>query len=358
MGIKHIELFNAARRAVTLPQLWRDYGHDVVVRSNRCEVSYTPCCGQGNRRDCGSLFIRRSDSTWNYHCFRCGKGGSCIDFLVHVEGLTAIQAANRLLKVAGGYESIMGRPASPPAPKIAPEAQRKALRRVLAFLQDERLPGGVVDYLHKERHLSKAVIQEAYNRGILRGLPTNPENADTTLRLGVGDQVLLDAGLLKPDGRRCAAAYRPVIFIPPGGALEVKSTRGGTPKAIQYGRATRPLIWMPEGTVTRVIVVEGGVDLLSMVDLGFGRSALMLGVLGASAFKDEWVQAIKDRFGPVPWELSQDDDDAGNTSAASLAEVCASLNLECERIKPFFGLNDWNNVLEAAVLGDASKTSD
>jgi hypothetical protein len=251
----------------------------------------------------------------------------------------------------------MGKPATAPRPKTSPDVKRKALHKVLTFLKGERLPAGVVDYLSKTRYLSKAVIMDAYNRGILRGLSTNPENADMTLRLGVGDQTLVDAGMLKPDGKRCAAAYRPVIFIPPGNALEVKSIGGGKPKAIQYGQASRPLIWMPDGAVKRVIVVEGGIDLMSIVDLGFSRNALLLGILGSSSFKDEWVQAIKDRFGPVPWELSQDNDDAGNNSANSIAAVCTDHHIESERIKPFYGLNDWNNVLEASVHDDSANAS-
>lgn len=345
-------LYEAARRAVPLPQLWQSYGHAVTRHGKRFASAFTPCCGEANRKDAGSLFMSR-EGEWKWHCFRCTKGGSAIDMVAKMDGISHKAAAQKLVADGGGFEVITGRPAPPKRPRVTSVARQEAIEKVIrAILNGNVAKRDAYAYLMQERGISQRTLNEAWDRGMLRALPGNPEAADTWLRLNVGEEVLLTSGLLKQ--RFPAAAYRPVVFLPAGGTsvefrygyrAKVDET---SPKALQYGEQKWPLIWKPDGPVNRVVLVEGGIDLLSLVDLGMARDALVLGLLGVAAWQDRWIPAIQERYPEARWEVGFDADRSGEENAPQLMERLTAAGIQAERLLPWGGGKDWNDTLLAA----------
>lgn len=343
-------LYEAARQAVPLPELWQQYGFPLTQHGRRFATPYTPCCGTASRPDAGSLFIRNTGE-WAWHCFRCGVGGSSIDLVAKQEGLTAHEAAKKLVGAGGGFTAITGREAPKAAPRTTSAERYAATEKIIQIISERRgVDPQVRSYLNG-RGLSDATIDEAEHRGMLRTLPGNPDAADVWLRLNCGEEMLTRAGMLK--GRRAAAAYRPLAFLPPSGScVEFRTIQDNPngPKALQHGDQLYPLVWHPNGETKKILVVEGGIDLLSVVDLGFTKTTLVLGLFGASAWRDQWITQIQGRYPDAKWEVGYDADLAGDTATPRLLESLANAGIRAERLVPWGGGadTDWNDTLLAA----------
>lgn len=349
------DLFEAARRAVELPELWRRYGLPLTAKSNgrRYETGYTPCCGQMNRPDAGSLYVDRNKDEWRWHCFHCGKGGSAIDLMVEMDSITHLQAAQRLVREAGGYQVIQQRePISAPTPKFTDAEKQRAVREIVKiFLASKTNHETTLRYLTEDRGISRRTVDEALRRGLLRTLPRDPDEAASWLDLHVGKKLLEASGMLTR--RRPAAAYRPIVFIPPGGTcleFRVADTQYTAPKALQYGNQTYPLVWMPIGKVKHVMPLEGGIDMLSVVDLGLTEDTMILGMLGVGAWQDRWVDSIQSRYPGSTWLLGFDNDAAGVNAAPVKQKQLIEAGIPCDILTPWGGGEgtDWNDTLKAA----------
>lgn len=350
--MRQTQLFEAARRAVPLPALWQDYNLPLRKKGERFETPFTPCCGMASRPDAGSLFMQRNGE-WRWHCFRCGQGGSAVDLVAEQEGLTPTEAAKKLVANAGGYVAILGHEPPKPKPRITRDARQQAVEKTLSLIAGrDGIAPEVMGYLANVRGISTDVVQEAHERGMLRTLPAHPDGADVWLSLNVGCDLLREAGMLRPTARRPAIAYRPLVFLPPGGTcaeFRVAKRDFDGPKALQYGRQTWPLVWHPRGEVRKVLVVEGGIDLLSCVSLGFATDTLILGLLGVSAWRTEWAQRIQRRYPNATWQIGFDADRAGESKAPDVIEALAEAGVQAERLAPWGGGEDWNDTLRAAL---------
>lgn len=348
-------MFEAARLAVPLPELWRQYGLPLARKSEQRFASpYTPCCGEATRDDAGSVFLRR-DGTWVYHCFRCGKGGSAIDLVAQMESLTPYQAAKKLVEDAGGIKSVTGREPPNRAPRVSVVARRQAIAKVVDQIRRrDVIDPKVRDYLCGVRGFSEKVLCEAQSRSFLRTLPGLPDAADVWLRLSLTDDVLRTAGLMKVGAnapKRPAAAYRPVVFLPPRDTcIEFRtiSTSPNGPKALQYGEQTYPLLWKPTGDVRKILVVEGGFDVLAAVDLGFATNTMIVGQFGTSAWQAKWSLALVQKYPKAKWQIGTDHDNSGEGAYPAFAEQLSELGASHERLTPWGGGVDWNDTLLAA----------
>lgn len=346
--------FGAARRAVPLPQLWQEYAKPIGKHADgtRFTTAFTPCCGAASTRDdAGSLFIT-SAGEWRYKCFRCSGGGSAVDFVAAMEHITDTAACQRLLERGGGFQTIMGREPDPPRRRVVSADKAAAVGRVIAVIRTcERVDPQVRKYL-AGRGIPDAVVDEAHGRGLLRTLPANHDAADVWLRLKVEPEDLRVSGLLRVGGRRAAAAYRPLAFLAAGNsAVEfraIEPTTGDAPKALQYGSNAWPLAWKPRGAVATVLVVEGGIDLLSAVALGFGQDTLILGLLGAAAWSEDRIAAIREKYPHARWQIGLDGDHAGCAASDKLLAVLSGMGATAERVTPWGGGSDWNDTLIAA----------
>lgn len=348
-------MFEAARIAVPLPELWRQYGLPLARKSEQRFASpYTPCCGEATRDDAGSVFLRR-DGTWSYHCFRCGKGGSAVDLVAQMESLTPYQAAKKLVEDAGGITAVTGMEAPKRAPRVSAPARRQAIGKVVELIRGiDAIDPKVADYLRNVRGFSEKVVREAHNRNFLRTLPGLPDSADIWLRLNLTEEVLRTAGLMKagPNApKRPAAAYRPVVFLPPRDTcIEFRtiSISPNGPKALQYGEQTYPLIWKPTGEVKKILVVEGGFDVLAAVDLGFATNTMIVGQFGTSAWQEQWSLALVQKYPDALWQIGTDHDKSGEGAYPLFAEQLKKLGAAHERLTPWGGGDDWNDTLLAA----------
>lgn len=348
--------FDAARRAIPLPELWQQYGHAIAHRGDRVETPYTPCCGDSTRKDAGSLYLH-ADGAWRYHCFRCTKGGSAVDLVAAAEGITPTDAVKKLLKDGGGFTAITGRREAPPKPRITDDARRRAVARVADALRASTvpMPQKVRQYLQDVRGIAPAVVDAAIARGVLRGLSANADAADVWLRLNVDEDDLKASRLLKPGSRRMAAAYRPLVFLSPRGEGVEFATitppaerQSDTPKSLQYGFKDLPLVWQQRGDVAKILVVEGGIDLLSAVSLGFAQDTLILGLLGAGAWQRGWVEAAVRKYPRALWQIGMDADAAGTASSSTLTIALEEMGARAEPLPPWGGGKDWNDTLLAA----------
>lgn len=347
--------FDAARRAIPLPELWQKYGRPLTVRGERFESSYTPCCGDSRRKDAGSLYLHQ-DGAWRYHCFRCTKGGSAVDLVVAEERVTPTEAVKKLLQDGGGFETVTGRREVPAAPRISEERRRRAVTRVAAaILQSTAMQPRVRQYLQDVRGISPAVVDEAMSRGLLRALPPQADSADVWLRLNVDEEDLRDSRILKPRTRRMAAAYRPLVFLTPRGeGIEFATVtppaerEGDMPKSLQYGFKDMPLVWQQRGEVRKILIVEGGIDLLSVVSMGFTQDTLILGLLGAGTWQRGWVERAHAKYPKAVWQVGMDADAAGGASSGTLLELLAEIGASAEVLAPWGGGSDWNDTLLAA----------
>lgn len=349
------QLFEAARIAVPLPELWRQYGLTLARKTDqRFASAFSPCCGEATRDDACSVFLKR-DGTWCYHCFRCGKGGSPVDLVAAMEHLTPYQAAKKLVEDSGGFQAITGRELPKRAPRITPLARRQAIAKVIELIRGrEMIDPKVMDYLLEIRGFSEKVVREAHARKFLRSLPGLPDAADTWLRLNLTDEVLRNAGLMKLGAsapKRPAAAYRPVVFLPPRDTcIEFRtiSTAPNGPKALQYGEQSYPLVWKPTGDVRKILVVEGGFDVLAAVDLGFATSTLIVGQFGTAAWQERWTHALVEKYPDALWQIGTDQDSTGSEAYSRFAEQLKKLGVRHERLAPWGGGSDWNDTLLAA----------
>ncbi|HGM5506784.1 TPA: toprim domain-containing protein [Stenotrophomonas maltophilia] len=354
-------IYKLARESHELPDFWRSLGFPLKKsggKKDRYESSYTPCCGQHHREDAGSIFRHRDTLEWRWMCFPCGTGGTIIDLVAAVEGINHHAAARKIVQDAGGYQVVKKKLTErhTPAEKPVGDVERQlAITTVQQILLEQCRPDeGSIRYLTETRMISRTTVDDAWERGMLRTLPFDPDQCNTWLRLNIGNELLEKTGLLAPKRRWPAIAYRPIVLFPPGGKcmeFRVATEKYVSPKALQYGEKAMPLVWRPKsGNVRRVLVVEGGIDLLSTVDLGMSQDTLILGPLGTSAWNDKWIGSIRNRYPNAEWLVGFDPDKAGDTIAPRLLETLISAGMPARRVLPC-GVapdQDWNDSLKAS----------
>ena len=236
----------------------------------------------------------------SFRCFRCGEHGSIIDAAMLVWAYdTPREAALALL----GEGSIpQRREFNLDSSLIKAEQQKEsalhqALPLILAITQSYASDPNCLEYLCKEREIPEAVIKEAQTRRLLGFLPPSRELASATLREALGENLLVTAGLWNPDKYPTPwIAGRPLIFFFPGlRAAEFRLAR--TPKdaekkSLQRGSTDYPWFWSGKDS-SRALVVEGFIDLLSVVALGY--SGHVLGVPGCNNWRPEWFDRLRDK---------------------------------------------------------------
>lgn len=336
------EAFKRAREA-DLPSLWAATGKPLLSSGSRLVSSWCPCpgCGEGSRKDRVSL--SKEDGIWRWKCFACEQGGTAVDFVARLEGLDPIEAARR---ITGGNMAMKPVPAAAQAVrKPANPRAGEAFVECLQAMRKHRLDPVVLDYLGS-RGIREATCRRAFDAGLLITLPPTPEEAAAWLEANVGRARMGEAGLWSK--RWPAAAFRPLIFAGPTSEVaEFRSLGGGgdSPKAVQFGRQDYPLLLKPiSGEIERIIVVEGGVDLLSLVDMGEDDNAMLVGLYGTGSWREGWAKKIVSKYPNARWQIATDADKDGESCANRIASHVTALGGTSERWRPFVG-KDWNDAL-------------
>jgi len=305
-----------------------------------------PHCAEGGN-DALSLFPK--DGVWRWNCFRCRRGGTVVDFAAAVWGSTEMEAAMRLANDGSGF--LSEQPVAAPAPHRPSSLQTQgALKDALTAL----LKGGytrvteAVEYL-ASRGIGEETIHEATRRGMLRFLPNNPHEANKMLAERVGMEKLVAAGFVREGKSWPAIAFRPLVFFFPGQeAAEFRLARApkeGEPKAIRYGQTKWPWWWKHGKSAETVYIVEGAIDVLSMVELGLKEGDAVLGMPGTTSWKPEWFHHIHRLYPNARFILALDSDQAGQDAAKGISKVLEELRVPIMEVAPEG--KDWNEHLQA-----------
>jgi len=347
------QMYEAARKAVPLPTLWAEFGWSVTAKGSRMTSATSPCCGEASRDDAVSMQLGEGGE-WRWKCFRCSAGGTAIDAVALHDGISHFDAAKKLVLGNGGITAITGRVVQK-RDRQADENREVTVARVMRVMLDDEstlAPDPVIQKYLEDRGISMATVKAAAERGIVRFLPGNPAAADAWWRLRLGEDAMIAAKLMREGARYPASAYRPIVFFSQDGkGCEFKTAgRSQGPKAIQYGHPQRPIVWLPDNDVQprRIAVVEGGFDLLSIVDLGMARDTAVLAILGASAWRDAWIEEFQTVFPDATWDVGLDADEAGEKTASSLIATITAKGHRAARKIPPGGVKDWNDALVAS----------
>jgi DNA primase catalytic core len=322
------------------------------------------CCPFHDDRE-PSLVITPAKNLW--HCMgACATGGSVIDWVMRVEGVS-FRHAVELLRDGTITTSPGG-----PAPKLS--TVRKLPAPVQQSAADHELLGQVVEFYHRTLTESGEALEYLRRRRI------DHPDALTTFKLGYANRTL---GLRLPAKNRKAGAdlrgrltalgiFRESGHEHLAGSLVVPVVDEAGVVTEVYGRKIRddlrpgtPLhLYLPGphrgvfniaafAASDEIIVCESLVDALTLWCAGFRHVTAAYGTEGFTPDHGEALQhhAIRRVL------IAYDNDDAGNKAANALATELLADGLECFRIEWPAG-QDVNDVAVAAraptdVLGHA-----
>lgn len=284
-----------------------------TVRYSEC-----PWCGPSDGKGSNKLAVLEGDTQCK--CHKCGETGDIVTVAMYLWGTTNWETA---LRLAGkSNDQSVNKPAIKHREVIDDEVAKKAeaeramhLREALVRIHRACLPHqdeqACMDYLHIERSIPVSLIKEAQRRNMLCFLPSDPAVCKKLLMEKVGEDLLKSSGLWKEGAKTSAIFYRPIMFILPGfQAAEfrviVQPDNEETPKSIRYGKNIRlPYVWRVQDS-SRAMVVEGFIDMLSAVALGY--TGHVIGMPGTNSWTPEWFTSLASRLNIKKWFLALDND--------------------------------------------------
>ena len=264
-----------------------------------------------------------------FHCFGCGAHGDIFGFLMRAEGLSFVEAVQRLATECGLD-----------VPRQSPRDDEKA-RRIDSLLKVNELANGWFQQCLyadigecAQRYLSKRGLDDKTIRYF--GLGFAPEKGNQLLEFlskkGVDETTSLAAGLVrKPDDNRpCYDFFRGRVIFPISdyrgriigfGGRSIKESKAkyiNSPETevFRKGHALYNLsnARTPGRQTTTMIVAEGYMDVIALCRSGFPNTVAPLG----TALTENQIQQLW-RFVPEP-VLCFDGDEAGQRAARRAAE--------------------------------------
>lgn len=334
-------LFDKAKQ-FSLPEFARNHGYELKKQGTGFTNKKCPCCNGGSSN---ALSIFQSAGIWRWNCFRSRKGGTTVDFAAMTWGISTVEAARRLCNEinASGASGTFIKTAPKPVATVSNESLALALDLILGKGHSSVKP--CLDYL-ASRGISEQVVTQAVRRGIIRFLPADPMKANRALNDWVGIGNLTKAGLLKEGSKWPAISFRPIVsFFPGGGSAEFRLARNpkdkDEPKAIRYGTTKWPWFWKNAEKVKTIRVVEGVIDMLSLVEMGLPKDCGVMAIPGASSWQMKWFSAALKVHPQAQIILSLDNDAGGEKASTSLVEELAKANIhQVSSARPKNG--DWN----------------
>ena len=294
--------------AVLLEQLQPGWTLDRRESTRRCRKY---------RRGRGEILIVNHGGRGWWDPLSAAKG-DVFDLVRHLDpGLGFGQACDVLRAFVGLGSSgfpVAGRKRRSQEPARSP-AERWAARRPLAAGSPAWC------YLTGERGLPAPVVARAARLDLVREGPR--ASAWFAHRDGAGD--LVGVEMRGPAWRGFSADGAKALFRLPAGA---------------------------GGTATRLAVAEAAIDALSLAalerlrpDTLYAAVAGGMGPLTLLCLEQE-LRALAGRPGAV-LAVATDADAAGERLAARLAGLAAAANVACERLRPWHGSKDWNDLVRA-----------
>lgn len=350
-------MFADAKRLSLVAFFEQNVAPPTRINGSQAMFDNCPGCGPARQKARDRVSVR-VDSKW--HCFACGAGGTIVDAAALLWNVEPLEAARRLTH----------RQTEPPVHRDDRKVERwraqdderqQALRQALQVIFDATRRSwdlGVEHYL-LDRGISRDVIVEAGQRGLLGALPSDPDPATEWLLKVVGPQLLEGSGLWKRGKPRPWVAYRPLVFFPPGLSSaefrvipRVRPDRMSETKSISVGRHEAPYWWSRASD--RCLVVEGMIDLMSALVLGF--EGCIIGVAGVANWRIEWFQHAAKRHGIRSFQIAFDNDvdsdvNHGQIAAQKLLQACTDAGLSVSLCPPLIG--DLNDLLQTQLAARA-----
>jgi hypothetical protein len=204
-------------------------------------------------------------------------------------------------------------------------------------------------------------VREAQQRQLLGCLPSKRTNASALLREAVGEQTLIAAGFWDPQKYADPwIAGRPLVFFFPGlQAAEfrlARAAKGEEKKSVQRGSTDYPWFWQGSDT-TRAMVVEGFIDLLSVVTLAYPGH--VLGSPGCNNWRPEWFERLHET-GVQQIDIGFDNDvdakdNPGQTWADVLSEHLREIGMTYHYAMPKRG--DMNELLRTRTQANKRRAA-
>ena len=257
------------------------------IKVEKAGREHKACCPFHNEKT-PSFTI--NDEKGFYHCFGCGAHGDAIRWMTDQRGLPFMEAVKELAAAAG-----MDVPA--PDPRAAKRAeQAKGLHDVMAAAQsffEEQLGG--IDGAEARDYLKRRGISDATRAAFGFGYSPDARGKLKTALRDFGDPMLIEAGLLiDPDGERDSYdRFRGRLMLPIRdirgrviafggrilGAGEPKYLNSPDTPLFDKGRTLYNIDRASPASRQsgRVIVVEGYMDVIALMQAGFGEAVAPLG---------------------------------------------------------------------------------
>lgn len=316
--------FEQVREAIDLQQfLETETGaefHNIggVPRTDTC-----PCCG--HKKNSNRVALLKGNKRWR--CFTCGNGGDIVDAASYLWSMTIKDTMQKLSSDFWVTSAVKIDRRTPEKMNEAKAIRQKALTKALNLLQDalafER-NDEAFKYLTEARGLSGRLVSKSILNGMIGFLPSNHYYAYDLLKEVIGVDLMIEAGLLKPENKIAAIAFRPIVFfLPEAHSAEFRLGKQAAPnerKALRYGTSPRPWFWVGEKESNQLAMVEGAIDLLSLVEYGFKGD--IIGLPGASVWHPDWLKGYDKVI------TCLDPDDAGRKATLKILEHCESMGVE------------------------------
>jgi len=276
--------------------------------------------------DTASFVVTEGKGLW--HCFGCHAGGTAIDWVMKVEGLTFRDAADKLLlSLTSTTEPSL--PALTLSPKMTDAELMSAV--VDAYhAQLLALPEGLA-YLTETRGISLDVVKRL-RLGYAPKSPALSSRLPPPLRDELR-QRLQQLGIIRETGREHMAGRVVVPFVDESGAvvgLYGRRTNATatteSPKHLYLPGPHRGVLNLDQ-LGEEVIVCEAAIDALTFLSHGFTS---VTSSFGCEGFTEE-MMAVFQRRGVRRVVIAFDHDEAGDHCADKLAEVLDGIGIESAR---------------------------
>ncbi len=346
--------FDRARQ-VHLPELLREMGHKLTPQGHAYSSSFCPKCGQSSETS-NKVSIFPTSGKWRWKCFSCGTpASSSIDWVAAEKEVTAIEAVafinGNTPDVASFSDKVTNKAPVPPQEVSVSEAEKTVQYEAFAEVMAKVTPGlgceVAVEYLDT-RGLPKSLVQEAHRRKLVFSLPKDPTKARDILFAKAGEPLLRKAGCIKPASTWPGISFRPIIFPQwkTGGEFRIirKPRSADEPKSIRMGRLHTPW-WWPGTNQKFLLVVEGAVDGLSVVQMGWKGHVMALP--GVTAWNHDWLSRLSLKYPGIELFVGLDNDPAGTGMTREILEKAGSHGIKARRFTPNEGVKDWNDALRA-----------
>ncbi|MBN6740864.1 toprim domain-containing protein [Acidithiobacillus sp. MC6.1] len=346
-------LFERAKQSMALSDFLVGFlGENPKKAGGHYRFDSCPHCGEGHSE---RLVVFLPENT-SYFCHKCGAKGSIIDVAMIAQNLSSpLQAAKFLLgETDMASQQQTRRTPRAPAKAAADVPDGKGIKPVILGLlkmsgnSRRDVPAPVADYL-QSRGLSTGTIQEAWKRKFFLALDGESRQIAGGVMKVIGKQTLADHDFINEKGMVKIIPYRPLVF--PLSHTEsaefrlIRAPRDGELKAITKGSKNHDMwFWKGEQGNTEAMIVEGAIDLLSVVEMRF--KGTIFGLPGVTGFGDgsRIVAGLKAIQCSKVW-MVLDNDDAGAKATAKLCGILKASGFDVTPLKHEDGCNDLNDIL-------------